>query len=489
VLLVLLSACANLGNMLLARGISRQREIEIRIELGAGRGRVIRQLLTENLLLSVMGAGVALFVGFTSARLLLNALGAPPGVQVVMHWQVLAGAGILTIFSAMAFGLPSALQIAGAKHKAGRRRTILVGTQVAISSLLLICSGVLTRNAIRAAAIELNFDYRNMLVVYPAFVGHRLPSAVVSQKLESLMAALGRLPGADGVTAAVMPPLGQRYAIDTQPGLPPIYTNYVAPNYFETMRLPVIRGRAFHPGEVGAAIVAESAARAIWPNQDPVGKSWQFENSLRTVVGIVKDSGANLVVDSHSVEAYIPIEPSRVDTSALIVHAKGDLPRLIRAVPAMSAAMGEQVNVLSVATVRENALDTERKMITVLGTLGFIATVLAAAGMFAMIAFAVAQRTREIGIRMAIGARPRNILQTLLNRHYAPIAIGMALGTVLGIVLGKVAGSIVETIGDPLDPIGFVAGLAAFLLIAALATLSPALKALRIDPSSTLRYE
>jgi predicted permease len=489
VLLILVSACSNLGNMLLARGLTRQREIQIRISLGAGRGRVIRQLLTENLLLAVIGSAGGLLIGYPTARMLLNALGAPPTVHVAMDWQVIAGAAMLTVFSAIAFGLPAALQIAGATHKSGRRRKILVGVQVAISSLLLICSGVLTRNAIRTADIELNFDYRHMIVAYTSFSGPRAPAAVIAQKFDTLMTRLSQLPGADGVTAAVMPPLGQRYSLNTLPGLPPVYTNYVAPNYFAAMRLPVVRGRAFHPGEVHAAIVSETAARTIWPNEDPVGKSWLFEDSQRTVVGVVKDSGANLIVDSQSVEAYIPIEPSRVDQSALIVHVKGDPSQFIRAVPAMSASLGQQVTVLSMATQREDTLDTLRKVITVLASLGLLATVLAAAGMFAMVAFAVAQRTREIGIRVAIGARPGNILQALLDQTYAPVAIGMMAGTALGIVVAKLAKHTGDIIDSPLDPLGFAAGLAAFLLIAVLAILSPALKALRIDPSTTLRYD
>jgi hypothetical protein len=166
---------------------------------------------------------------------------------------------------------------------------------------------VLTRNAIRSADIELNFDYRHMIVAYTSLSGPRLPAAVVAQKLDTVMTRLRQLPGAEAVTAAVMPPLGQRYSLNTLPGLPPVYTNYVAPNYFDAMRLPLVRGRVFRPGEVHAAIVSETAARAIWPN---------------------------LVVDGQSVEAYIPIEPSRVDESAIIVHVKGDPSQFIRAVPA-----------------------------------------------------------------------------------------------------------------------------------------------------------
>lgn len=489
VLLILLSACANLGNMLLARGVAREREIAIRIGLGASRGRLIRQLLTENLLLSALGAGAGLFVGGVSARLLLSAVGAPPHIRIAMHWQILAGAAMLAVLSAVASGLPAALQISVAKHKSDRRRRTLVGVQVAISTLLLICSAVLARNAIRNADIQLAFDYRNMLTVYPAFYREHLTPVLAEQKVETLMMRLRQLPGVDAVTAAVMPPLGQRYSIVHLSGVPPVYTNHVAPNYFAAMRLPVLRGRSFLPGETSAAIISESAARAIWPNQDPVGKTWQFESSLRTVVGIVKDSGANLIVDSQSVEAYLPIDPAQADFSAIVLHAKGGVAGLIRAIPAMSASMGEPVSLAPMVQSRENVLDALQKTITLVLSLGLIAAILAAAGMFAMVAFVVAQRTREIGIRIALGARPHNVLDSVLDRTYLPVLTGMIAGAVLGVAVGKAVRSIIPIIESPLDPSGFAAGLAAFLLIAFLATLSPVLKALRIDPASTLRYE
>lgn len=489
VLLILLSACANLSNMLLARGVAREREIAIRLSLGASRGRIVRQLLTENLLLSALGAGAGLIVGYVSARLLLSAVGAPADLRITVDWQILAGAAMLALLSAVASGLPAALQISAAKNKSDRRRRVLVGVQVAISTLLLICSAVLTRNAIRSADIQLAFDYRNMIAVYPAFSREHLTPVLAEQKVETLIMRLRQLPGVDAITAAVMPPLGQRYSIVHLSGLPPVYTNHVAPNYFAAMKLPILRGRSFLPGETSAAIVSESAARAIWPNDDPIGKSWQFQSSRRTVVGIVKDSGANLVVDSQSVEAYLPIDPAQADFSAIVLHAKGDLAGLIRAIPAMSASMGEQVSIVPMVQSRENVLDALQKTITTVLSLGLIAAILAAAGMFAMVAFAVAQRTREIGIRIALGARPHDVLDSALDRMYLPVFTGMIAGAVLGVAVGRVVRSMVPIIDTPLDPSGFAAGLAAFLVIAFLATLSPALKALRIDPASTLRYE
>ena len=494
VLLVLLSACANLANMLLAKGVAREREIAIRIGLGAARSRIVRQLLTENLFLAVLGAGGGLLVGYASAQLLTAALGAPANIRIGMHWEILAGAAALAALSAIVSGLPPALRISAAKHKSGRRRATLVGVQVAISTLLLICTGVLTRNAIRSADIQLSFDYRNMLVAYPTLYREHLPPAVAAQKMEALMERLARLPGAEAVTASVTPPLGQRLSVVNLPSAPPICVNPVAPNYFGAMQIPVVRGRSFSPGETAAAIVSESAARALWPNQDPLGKTWQLAKAVRTIVGVVKDSGANLIIDSSSVEAYTPIEPSQVDSSAIIVHVKGNPAPFIRAVPSIGQSMGEQLGIVSMLQAREFALEGAQKMTMISLSLGLIATVLAASGMFAMVAFSVAQRTREIGIRMAIGARPRHVLHSVLDQTYAPVLVGMVAGTAAGAALGKLVKSMIwmqveRIVDNPLDISGFALGLAAFLAVAFLAILSPALKAVRIDPSSTLRYE
>jgi ABC-type antimicrobial peptide transport system permease subunit len=255
------------------------------------------------------------------------------------------------------------------------------------------------------------------------------------------------------------------------------------------MQLPVVRGRTFLPGEQGAAIVSESAARAVWPNQDPVGKLWKLAGAQRTVVGVVKDSGANLLADADSIEAYVPIEGPNPG-SALILHTPGDPGPLLRLIPGSAAAANETVAVALMRTARENALQAQAAMVKLIGSIGMVATTLAAVGMFALVAFTVAQRTRELGIRIALGAGPSHILDVLLRQNARPTAIGAVAGVILAVILSRLVRSeIVLQRKEGADVLGFAAGLAGFALIAALATLSPALRALRIDPSTTLRDE
>jgi predicted permease len=490
VLLVLLSACANLGNMLLARGLARQREIGIRVAIGASRARVVRQLMTENLLLAMLGSAAGLAFGAAAARLLLIALGAPPGFQVSMRWPLLVAGFVLTLLSVVAFGLPSALQTVSPTYRKLRLRQSLVGVQVAVSCLLLIASGVLAHNGILSASIHLAFDYPNMVVVYPQLYARNLPLAVARQKLDEISTRLSALPGVDGVTAAVVPPLSGRVRMDNLSGLPHIYWNAVAPSYFGLMNLPIVLGRMFLPGDQNPVIVSESAARAVWPNQDPLGKVWKLAGAERTVTGVVKDSGANLLVEADSIEAYVPIQGADVERSALILHTRGNPATLVRMIPTAAAAVDETVSVSLMRTTRDNFLETQRRMVILIGSIGAVATALAAAGMFALVAFAVAQRKRELGIRMAIGATSRHILGVLLTQNARPTAIGVVAGAILALILSRLVRSLVVMPNrDAVDLIGFAAGIACFVLVAALATLSPAMRALRIDPSTTLREE
>jgi hypothetical protein len=366
----------------------------------------------------------------------------------------------------------------------------LIGIQVAVSCLLLIASGVLAHNGITSASVDLAFDYRNMLVIDPQLYGRNLTAPVAQQKLDALSGRFTALPGVDGVTAAVVPPLSGRLIIDSLPGLPHVSRNAVAPSYFRVMQLPVLRGRTFLAGEQGAVIVSESAARAAWPNQDPLGKLWNLAGARRTVVGVVKDSGANLFADADSIEVYVPIEGGDPARSALILHTAGDPAALVRIIPGTATAVNETVAVTLMRASRENALQVQARMVTLIGSIGTVATTLAAAGMFALVAFTVAQRRRELGIRIALGAGPRQILDVLLRQNARPTAVGAVAGVILAVILSRLVRSqIVLRKQDTVDVVGFAAGLACFALVAVLATLSPALRALRIDPSTTLRDE
>ena len=490
VLLVLLSACANLGNMLLARGLGRQREIDIRMAVGASRARVVRQFMAENLLLAIVGTVAGLALGEMVARLLINAMGAPLGIHVSMTWPILVAGFVLTFLSAAAFGLPSALRTVRSNPRKIHIRQSLVGVQVAVSCLLLIASGVLAHNGILSASIHLAFDYPNMVVIYPQLYARNLSPAVARQKLDAISTRLRSMPGVESVTAAVAPPLGGRLMIDSLPGLPHVYRNAVASSYFSLMNLPVVLGRTFLPGEENAVIVSESAARAVWPNQDPVGKIWNLAGATRTVTGVVKDSGANLLAEADSIEAYVPIEGLDVERSALILRTRSDPAPLVHMIPAAAAAVDETVSVSLMRTARDQFLETQRRMVKLIGSIGAVATALAAAGMFALVAFVVAQRKRELGIRIAIGAAPRHILGVLLTQNAKPTGIGAVAGTILALILSRLVRSLVVMPNrDSVDLAGFAAGLACFVLIAALATLSPAMRALQIDPSTTLRDE
>jgi putative ABC transport system permease protein len=481
-LLVLLSACANLANMLLARGLARQREIDIRLAIGASRARIVRQLMTENLLLAVLGAGAGLACGTVFARVLLYALGAPPGFEVTTRWPILVAGLLLALLAAVAFGLPAALRTARPSYRKIRLRQGLVGVQVAVSCLLLIASGVLAHNGVLAASVDFAFDYRNMIVVSPQL-------AMSQEKLDDLSLRLSGLPGVEAITAAVVSPLGGRLRIENLPGLPHVYKNAVAPSYFRVMNLPFVLGRPFLPGE-DAVIVSESAARVVWPNQDPVGKVWKLSGAERTVVGVVHDSGANLLADPDSVEAYLPIQGADVNNSALILHTRGDPAAIARLIPSTAAGINRAVAVSLMRSSRDKLLQTQRRMITLFGSIGAVATSLAAAGMFALVAFALAQRRRELGIRIAIGATPRHILGILVAQNARPMGIGALVGAIMAAALSRLVRSlIVLQNGGRVDLIGFAIGLGCFVLAAAVATLWPALRALRIDPSETLREE
>ncbi len=486
VLLVLFSACANLGNMLLARGLSRQREMEIRLSLGAGRWRLIRQLMTESLLLAVVASVAALFIGKLAAQILFRITDAPSSMRAVTDWRIVAASAALGLGATFAFGLAPAFQAVRRGPRATRARKILVSLQVAVSCVLLILSSFFTRALHHTFQTEVTFDYAGMAVVDPAFYLHNYTPAQSRQMALDLVGRLRQVPGIDAASIATAIPLRRSRIerIATQQ----LYMNSVDPSYFPMMHLPLLQGRMFAPDEQGALIVSVSAAQKLWPNESPLGKSCLIGQRTRTVTGVVRDSGVNLMSNAQSVEVYAPIEDNDAAIALILIHATANPAPLPGALRSASALPGAAPQIFTYQSIIDLQLDSMRKMVMIVASLGAIASLLALLGIFGLLAFTVAQRTREIGVRMALGARAVDVLQCVLGQYTLPFGIGALAGVALAAAAAQVTRKIVYGF-IPFEVASFGAGLLLFAAVALIASIAPARRALRIDPASAVRYE
>jgi hypothetical protein len=357
---------------------------------------------------------------------------------------------------------------------------------VAVSCVLLILSSFLTRAIQQTLRTEVTFDYAGMAVVDPTFYLHRYSQAEAAQAALEIAARLRQLPGIDAASIATIPPLRRSWIehLSAQQ----LYLNAVDPSYFPMMRLPLLQGRIFGTGEKDAAVVSESAARKLWPNEAPLGKSCLIGGRKRTVTGVVKDSGANLMSHPESVEAYTPIDDRNAVYATILVHATGNPALMAAAIRSAATLPGLTPVVSTLQSSIAMRMDTMRKTVTVVGSLGAIASLLALLGIFGLLAFTVAQRTREIGVRMALGARSFDVLQCVLGQYALPFGIGAVLGVAMAAAAAKVMRNILFGF-LPLDILSFGAGLLLFAAVALAASITPVRRALRIDPASALRYE
>ncbi len=502
VFLVLLAACSNLGNMLLARGQARQHEIDIRFALGAGRTRIIRQLIAENILLAGLGGLTGLAVAHFAASVLLSMAGQPSGLRVSTDWHMIIAAGMLALFCAAVFGLAPILMALRRQFRLARIRQVLVAVQITVSVVLLVVATWLARSAQRQVQIDVRFDYPHMLVVEPMLYNHGLEGPAARTMLDGIAGRLAQLPGVRGVTLAISPPLGDEVS---SPGLPRMSYNEIAPSYFDFMNLPLVRGRLFSPRETDAVVLSESAARTIWPGEDPLGKIISISRLNRTrhggtsqgaladltknaadqrrVIGVVKDSGA-----THALNAYMPIDDTRVSSAMVIVHSIGSPTAMLKVVRSAASRPGFAPSVWLMQTNLEQRSGPPPGVLLGVGALGATATLLAALGIFGLVAYAVANRTREIGVRIALGAHPSDIIGTLLSQYAASVTIGAATGLVLARAIALLIAS--RFVGlEMLDLSSYAVALAIFALVALAAILIPARRAIRIDPASALRWE
>jgi predicted permease len=486
VVLVLLAACANLGNMLLARGLARQPELSTRVAIGASRARLVRQLMTECLLLSALGGLVGLVVGSVGARLLATVFASWLNLAIVIDAPVILAAVVLSIVSALAFGLVPALQTTGSLRQVGRSRGRLLGIQVATSCVLLVLSGLMVRGAERQAGLAARDDFASLVVLEPGLEDAQLPAPALRDTLDDTVRRLRTLPGVTAVTVSDNPIYD--VLVESAPGMRTIVRARVAADYFRVMRLAPVRGRLFQPGDEDVAVLSLSAARAAFGGDEVVGRVWRPGNEVGgpVVIGVVDDSAFAAMRDPGAVEVYVPMTDADLAGASVILRTMGDGRALLRQVREAAPPAGVLPSVWVMQTPVDQMLQHAIAATRVIGTLGLSAAGLAALGLFGLMAYTVRERTREVAIRLALGARARAIAAMLVARYARPMGIGVVVGTVAAAAGAHVVGGLGLGLGiRTFDAAGYILGLFVFAATAAVAVFVPLRRAMRIAPAAT----
>jgi predicted permease len=491
-LLILAVACGNLGSMLLARGVARQREIAIRAAIGAGNGRLIRQLFTESLLLALVGSAAGLALGWIVSRTLLASAGAPPWMDPSPDWRVVVFALAAGCGSAILFGLAPALQVGRQRQRAHFTRQVLIGAQAAASCVLLIVTGLLVRALDHATYDSPGFEYKQGIFISPGLSKNGYTPSRSQAYLDPLQGRLRALPGVQSVALALSPPLGHvtiTAGADIHGHHVDFQVNHVSAEFFETMEIPILRGRALREGERHVAVISDGMARMAWPGEDALGQNFELGDRF-TVVGIARSIRSVKFAEADTVHAYFPLEDGQQPSLSVLVRTAGPPRDLARA--AMSAARSIDPNVfpeveLMSDAYRANLQGAEYSAVGV-SALGSIAQLLACIGIVGLVSYAVSQRTKEIGIRMALGAKPKQVLSVVLRHLAGPVIVGLIAGVAGGAGLAQFLRGRLYGVSN-LDPAAYAGAVAIFVVTVGVAAIVPARRALRIDPLQALRHE
>ena len=524
--LVLLIACANVANLLLARATGRAREIAVRLSLGASRSRIVQQLLAESVLLAIagglLGSVLALWTVQSLVFLAIDAL--PPqypavAIDATPDARVLTFALLASIGSAVVFGLAPALQASkpdlhgamkvdatGMDRRSGARlRGTLVGLQVAVCMALMIAAGLLLRGLATTQDVDPGFEYENVAVASfdLTAAGYDTARAAVFQR--QLAERVDALPGVD-VTHATLTPLDPgRFVMAARLGgqdqLFPLYYNDVSPTYFSLTGIPIVRGRAFTEADTAEGsrtiIVTEATARRFWPGLDPIGRTieilmsnFEVEMVTREVVGVARDTQIERIGEVPSVYAYLP--PTAKSQPRLQLLAKSDVG--FAATTSSIRDIARELDpalVVRVAPLEAN-LDLWRSLAGISSTLatalGTLALILAAVGIYGVVAYSVGRRAREIGIRIALGANARSVVALMLKRTMRPVVVGVVIGLAAAMGFSQILSSVLFGV-SPVDPVAFLSAALVVTGVAIAAGALPARRAARVDPSRTLHYE
>jgi predicted permease len=492
-LLILAVACANLGGLMLARAVARQHEIGIRIAIGAGRGRILRQLLTESLLLSSLGSVAGLGFGCVVIRLLLTAPNTPRWLSATPDWRVLTFTAVATVLAAAFFGLAPALQIARQRQHKTIVRQVLVAAQVAASCILLIVAALLLRATQHALYTDPGFGYQQLISVDAQLGKHGYAPEAARSYLDQMQNRLRAVPGVSAVSLVELPPLGHivdNSHTEINGRVVAVYPNWVDPSFFATMRIPLKTGRTFFSGEKHAVIVSESFARQQWPGQNPLGQQIGDGNTKDTVVGVAGDAHINAVNDDDAAEQYWPTQPDHMPGMVVIVRAAGEPGSLTPGIKSISEDLDPKAlpEIRQIKLLYREDVSRLQMIASAVSAVGLAAVCLAGIGLIGLVAFTVSQRTKEIAIRIALGARPGAVLAVVLQQYAWPVALGLLAGGSLAAFASRVLRVGLYGISN-LDPASYAGAIAALVAIVLAAALLPARRALRLDLAKTLHYE
>jgi len=518
-LLVLLIASANIAGMLLARAVARRREVGVRLALGASRGRLVRQLLTESVVLFLMGGAAGVLVAIWATRLLSRVrlpitepvlIDASPDVRVL-----LLGLGIALV-TGLVFGLVPALQASrlelvatlkdgdrAGSARDGRGRGVFVGAQLAMSVLLLVTAGLFVRTLQRAIDTDPGFTAEGVVIATTNLDPHGYDEERGRAFYARLIERVQALPGVETAALAQLALLtgdsegrtGWRPDPDTQPLRASV--NAVDGSYFETLRVPLIAGRGIADRDIAGArpvlVVNQTFAERLWPGQNPIGREVLYQDTRYEVVGVSRDGKYALFGEEPTSFVFLSLGQRYASRQVLHIRTREGIEPtdVIQALRQEVAALDRDVAVeraIPLTAAVGSSLFPQRFAATLIGTFGVLGLVLAGLGVYGVLAHSVAQRTRELGIRVALGARSRDVLRLVLGRGALLAAAGTTAGLAVAAVVTRFLQGLLYGV-SPLDPATFVGAAVVLGTVALLASYLPARRALCLDPTETLRQE
>jgi putative ABC transport system permease protein len=521
---VLLVGCANVAGLLIARAIDRERELVVRAALGAGRGRLVRQLLTE----SVVLAAAAALLAVVFARWGLGLLARHAPVTVPRLDQAAADPIVFVIGAAVGaaalivFGLVPALASARldlqailneTRQSTGRRalhaRELLIAAQVAVALVLVTGAGLMVRTVDRLLGVDPGFDPRGVLSVGLSLVGPKWAEDAAVRTFQSdVIRRIQSLPGVEGAALAGQIPLGGNYdrwgfhiegrAVSSEADAPSVERYGVTPGYFSVMRIPLVSGRLISDADTAGSqpviVVSETTARELWPGQDPLGSRVRIGGAgppWRTVIGIVGDVRHYHLGDPPAPQMYVPQEQITDSYLILVVRASIDPSSLAAAIRREVAATARDIPIYDIATLEErvSASVAPRRFLMLLLSLFAGATLLmVAVGLYGALSQAVSARRRELGIRLALGATPRDLALSVLGRGLKLVGAGIVAGLLVSTTLGPVLSN--QLYDTPArDPLAFLGSIAVLFVVAMLAHVVPLRRATSVEPAVSLRNE